>query len=128
MDLTEQGRFAYDKCEMFCVNTVFMMTGLDIKYLCAVLNSGLITWFMTNTALNSGMGVTRWIGHTVEKIPIPKIDAEAQRPFIALVDKILKAKASDPQADTSEQEEEIDWLVYDLYDLTEQERASIRQP
>ena len=108
--------------------TTFMLTGEHIKYLCAVLNSTLIRWFLQQIAPTSGMGTLRWKKAYVQNIPIPKIDAEAQRPFIALVDKILKAKASDPQADTSEQEEEIDWLVYDLYDLTEQERASIRQP
>ena len=78
MDLTKHGRFAYDAEGTFCVNTVFMMTGQSIKYLCAVLNSALITWFMGNTALNYGMGVTRWIGHTVEQIPIPKLNADRQ--------------------------------------------------
>ena len=58
MDLTERGRFAYDAGGMFCVNTVFVLTGHSIKYLCGVLNSTLITWFMGNTALSSGMGVT----------------------------------------------------------------------
>jgi hypothetical protein len=39
----------------------------------------------------------------------------------ALVDKILSAKKSNPQADTSQWEREIDRLVYKLYDLTEEE-------
>ena len=125
MDLTERGRFAYDSHEMMCVNTVFIMTGKAIKYLCAVLNSNLITWFMGSTALNSGMGVTRWIGYTVKHIPIPPISAAEQRPFIALVDRILQAKAADPQADTTELEEEIDLLVYDLYGLTGEEVSTI---
>jgi hypothetical protein len=38
-----------------------------------------------------------------------------------LVDKILAAKKQNPQADTSEWENEIDRLVYRLYDLTEEE-------
>ena len=125
MDLTEQGRFAYDAGGMFCVNTVFMMTGPAIKYLCAVLNSRLITWYMGNTALNSGMGVTRWIGHTVEQIPIPKISATRQRPFVRLVDRILSAKSSNPSVDTSADEAEIDRLVYALYDLTGEEVAAV---
>ena len=125
MDLTERGRFAYDTGGMFCVNTVFMMTGPAIKYLCAVLNSRLITWYMENTALNSGMGVTRWIGHTVEQIPIPKISATRQRPFVRLVDRILAAKASDPAADTAADEAEIDRLVYALYGLTGEEVAEV---
>ena len=125
MDLTERGRFAYDDEAMFGLNTTFLMTGQSLKYLCAVLNSTLITWHMQNTALNSGMGVTRWIGYTVERIPVPKLSADDQRPFVRLVDRILEAKAADPDADTSELEEQIDWLVYDLYGLTDEETAAV---
>ena len=42
-----------------------------------------------------------------------------------MVDEILEAKAADPDADTSEIEEEIDWLVYDLYGLTNAEVAVV---
>ena len=118
MDLTERGRFAYDSGDMFCVNTVFVMSGESLKYLCAVLNSSLITWFMGNTALNSGMGVTRWIGFTVGQIPIPRISAAEQGPLVALVERILAAKAGDLRADTGEWERELDVLVQGLYGLT----------
>jgi len=37
------------------------------------------------------------------------------------MDKILAAKKQNPQADTSEWEREIDRLVYQLYQLTEEE-------
>ena len=125
MDLTEQGRFAYEEGEMFCVNTVYMVSGQSIKFLCAILNSNLINWFMRNTAVTSGMGVTRWFSISVETIPIPKIPAAEQRPFIRLVDSILSAKADDPAADTGEQEAEVDRLVYELYGLTEEEISTV---
>ena len=127
MDLTDQGRFAYEDSQMFCVNTVFIMTGRALKYLCAVLNSKLITWFMSNTALNSGMGVTRWIGHTVEQIPVPEVSEEHQRPFVDLVDQILDAKTADSSADTSDAEADIDQLVYHLYGLTDSEIKAVEQ-
>ena len=72
MDLTDKGRFAYDDGEMFCVNTVYMLSGDSIKYLCALLNSTLITWYMRNIAVTSGMGVTRWFISHVENIPHPE--------------------------------------------------------
>ena len=127
MDLTGGGRFSYDKGKMFCADTVFMMSGQAIKYLCAILNSNLITWFMKNTALTSGMGVTRWKKFAVERLPIPNIPTTEQRPFIRLVDTILKAKAADPKADTTEQEAKIDRLVYGLYGLTTKEIAAVEQ-
>ncbi len=125
LDLAEKGRFAYDAGEFFGVNTAYIMTGQSIKYLSAILNSNLTTWFMKNTALTSGMGVTRWINTYVRTIPIPKISADEQRPYIELVDRILQAKAADPDADTSDLEESIDWLVYELYDLTDEETAVV---
>ena len=125
MDLTEEGRFSYDKDEMFCADTVFMMSGQSIKYLCAILNSNLITWFMRNTALTSGMGVTRWKRFAVETIPIPRIPDAEQHPFIHLVDSILAAKAGDSAADTGEQEAEINRLVYELYELTDEEVSAV---
>ena len=125
IDLTEEGRFAYDDGEMFCVNSAYMLTGKSLKYLCAVLNSALVTWFMQNSALNSGMGTTRWVRFTVERIPIPIIDTNGQRPFIQAVDAIQDALSTG--ADTTILESDLDSLVYDLYGLTANEtRATNR--
>jgi len=43
MDLTEYGRFAYDADDTFCLNTVYMISGPSVKYLCAILNASLAT-------------------------------------------------------------------------------------
>ncbi len=45
----------------------------------------------------------------------------------ALVDKILKAKKRDKEADTSQWDQEIDRLVYKLYGLTEEEVKIIEE-
>ena len=126
IDLTEEGRFAYDDGEMFCVNSAYMLTGSSLKYLCAVLNSAPVTWFMQNSALNSGMGTTRWVRFTVERIPIPIIDTAGQQPFVRAVDAIQDALRTG--ADTMILESDLDNLVYELYGLTADEiRAANRQ-
>ena len=125
IDLSDNGRFAYDDASMFSVNTVYMISGESIKYLCAILNSDLITWYMKNTALTSGMGTTRWFAVFVEAIPVPKVSAADQLPVVKLVDDVLNAKAADPGANTSELEEKIDRIVYRLYGLTENEVAAV---
>ena len=127
IELVENGRFAYDNSGILCSNSAYMLSGTSVKYLCAMLNSLLTTWFMNNTALTSGMGATRWIKSFVETIPIPKITAAEQEPFIKLVDQILKAKDADPDANTSHLEWEIDRLVYDLFGLTEEEDTAIER-
>ena len=115
MDLTEQGRFAYDAGEMFCVNTAFMMSGQAVKYLCAVLNSRLITWFMGNTALNSGMGVTRWIRNSVEAIPIPKVSADKDALIATIVDYIIYLK-NQPSTDGKNLAYARDYLMVKFFE------------
>ena len=123
IELVDNGRFAYDDSGIYGDTTTFIMTGGSLKYLCAVLNASLIRWFLQQMAPTSGMGTLRWKKVYVENIPIPKITTAKQRPFVQLVDQILKAK----EPDTSDLEWEIDRLVYDLYDLTEEERTTIER-
>ena len=125
LDLTQKGRFACDDSGIYCLDSSFIMTSNCAKYLCAILNSNLIAWFMKNTA-PTGMGMhPRWKKVYVETIPIPKISATKQRPFIQLVDSILATKDADSDADITDQEREIDRLVYALYGLTEEEIAAV---
>ena len=46
IELVESGRFAYDNSGIYGEATTFMLTGKDIKYMCALLNSMLIRWFL----------------------------------------------------------------------------------
>ena len=119
IDLTDKGRFAYDPAETFCVNSAYMLTGASLKFLCAVLNSTLVTWFMRNNALNSGMGTARWVRFTVERIPVPIVDNVDQQPFIRVIDAVLSASYSGVEA--TDWEATIDGLVNELYGLTEGE-------
>ena len=127
MDMSDKGRFAYSDTEMYCNNKGFLMTGKSLKYLCAALNSTLVTWIMKNTARTTGMGLTQWEKFVVERIPIPKLTTEEQRPFIRLVDEILEAKTADPDADTSHLEWGLDRLVYGLYGLTDEEDTAVER-
>ncbi len=127
MDMAPEARFAYSDTDTFCNDKGFILTGPSLKFLCAVLNSQLTTWFVRHTGLTTGMGLTQWKRFVVERIPVPQLDAAQQAPFIDLVDRILAAKDADPNADTSHQEWEIDRLVYDLYGLTGEEDTAIER-
>ena len=127
MEMTSMGRFSYSETETYCNTKGYFLTGESLKYVCAVLNSSLIAWLMGNTATTTGMGVTEWTKVSVERIPIPKISAGKQRPFVRMVDKILEAKVADPNADTDYLEWDIDRLVYDLYGLTEEEDTAVER-
>ena len=125
--MSPRGKFAYSDTEEHCNDKGFIMTGGYLKYFCAILNSSLITWVMKNMALTTGMGLIQWKMLAVQRLPIPKISAAKQHPFIQLVDEILEAKCADPAVDTWQQEMEIDQLVYALYDLTEEECTAIER-
>ena len=60
MHMAPRGRFAYSDSGTLCNQKAFIVTGNSIKYLCAILNSKLITWLVKNTAVTTGMGLTQW--------------------------------------------------------------------
>ena len=121
IELAEQGRFAYAAGAEFGEATTFVMTGESLKYLCAVLNSPVSTWFLERTAPTSGMGALRWKKVYVNEIPIPRLTPAEQQPFAAVTDRILKAVDTDPEADVATLEVELNRLVYDLYGLSAEE-------
>jgi len=81
-------------------------------YLISILNSNLINWYFLKF-LSEGL---HFYPNDAKNIPIKKISAKTQKPFIQLVDKILKAKQDGK--DTNDFETQIDKMVYRLYSLT----------
>jgi len=121
MHMSQTGRFAHDNSGMYCNQKCFIMTGGYLKYLCAILNSSLITWLMKSYATTTGMGVTQWDKFSVISLPIPLIPTLERQSLTDISNDILKRKTIDPTTNTSEHEAEIDKLVYGLYGLTSKE-------
>jgi hypothetical protein len=63
----------------------------------------------------------KWFGEYFDSIPIIKLTPEEMKPFINLYDDILSLKQHSSESDTSDLENQIDQLVYQLYELTEEE-------
>ncbi|MGL2347984.1 DUF7149 domain-containing protein [Helicobacter pylori] len=93
------------------------------KFLVGLLNSRLLDWLFRKTSTNNHVNL-----YELETLPIPQI-TKSNKPtadkIIALVDKILQAKEKDPKANTQGLEKEIDALVYQLYNLTDEEIKTI---
>ncbi len=94
----------------------------NLKYLTALLNSKLISFWLKYRGKMQGTNY-QIDNEPLSQIPIAKPDNEAN--FISLVDQILDQKQSNPNADTSELEEKIDILVYNLYGLSKEEIAIV---
>ena len=94
------------------------------KYLTGLLNSKLIAFWLKHKGKMQGTN------YQIDKQPllaIPLISPliEQQESVATLVDQILTAKHTNPDADVSALENEIDKLVYALYDLTPKEIAIV---
>ncbi len=107
---------------------VFKIThaGFDINYVIAIINSRLVSFLKTQGSTSGKKDdFTQLTLSDIREIVIPQIPEIAQAPFVEKVDEILALKKADPAADTSPLEAEIDRMVYDLYELTEEEIAIV---
>ncbi len=117
--------FVYEEKGFYAPAPANIVTGdkIEIQYLTALLNSKCIYFAMRKFYMGGGIeGELKT--NNLEKIPIPQITPKNQEladKIIALVDKILQAKEKDPKANTQGLEKEIDALVYQLYNLTDEE-------
>ncbi|RKV29322.1 type IIG restriction enzyme/methyltransferase [Helicobacter pylori] len=134
-EIVQEPRFYLDngECELggfYAEATSFILTGEHLRYLLGMLHSKLITFAFKTFYAGGGLGESgyRYKKAFIERLPIPKITTKNQEladKIIALVDKILQAKAKDPKANTQGLEKEIDALVYQLYHLTDEEIKTI---
>ena len=93
-----------------------------VKFLLGVMNSTAARDFLrANRRSNIHLYPDDW-----KQLPIPDVSPEQQAPIIELVDQILDAKRTDSDADVCELENEIDQIVYSLYDLTPAEIAIVK--
>lgn len=93
------------------------------KFLVGLLNSRLLDWLFRKTSTNNHVNL-----YELETLPIPQITEKNQELADKITDcaeRILKSKAKDPKANTQGLEKEIDALVYQLYNLTDEEIKTI---
>ena len=114
-------RFGYDNNQLFTDKTAFIGVGERIKYLLAVLNSSIGRWLIQEYVTKLDTGGYMMQKTFLDKIPIYFPTDNEEKPFVEIVDKIIEAKSTDPQANTIELEKEIDKMVYKLYELTYEE-------
>ncbi|WQU21696.1 Eco57I restriction-modification methylase domain-containing protein [Helicobacter pylori] len=89
------------------------------KFLVGLLNSRLLDWLFRKTSTNNHVNL-----YELETLPIPQI-TKSNKPTADKITngakQILALKEKDPKANTQKLEKEIDALVYQLYNLTDEE-------
>ncbi len=122
--------FTFIKDEFYFNNSLFMMTSKtletrDLYYILGLLNTTLYRWLTIQMTNLITIGKYAYGSKDkIERLPIPKItekNQELARKITDYAEQILQAKAKDPKANTQGLEKEIDALVYQLYNLTDEE-------
>ncbi|GAA9846730.1 class I SAM-dependent DNA methyltransferase [Helicobacter pylori] len=136
-EIVQEPRFYLDngECELgyfYAEATSFILTGEHLHYLLGMLHSKLITFAFKTFYAGGGLGESgyRYKKAFIERLPIPKITPKNQELVDKITDcaeRILKSKEKDPKANTKELEKEIDALVYQLYNLTDEEIKIIEE-
>ncbi|GAA8760423.1 class I SAM-dependent DNA methyltransferase [Helicobacter pylori] len=136
-EIVQEPRFYLDngECELgyfYAEATSFILTGEHLRYLLGMLHSKLITFAFKTFYAGGGLGESgyRYKKAFIERLPIPKITPQNQELARKITDcakAILQAKEKDPKANTQELEKEIDALVYQLYNLTDEEIKIIEE-
>ncbi len=112
------------------IYAIYDFCGINPLLILGVLNSNFMSWYARENFKDKHMsgGYLGLNKGNLEKLPmfeLTKSNKPTADKIIVLVDKILKSKEKDPKANTQELEKEIDALVYQLYNLTDEEIKTI---
>jgi len=120
-NLALSAQFSIAKPNVFINAPSNMITGRAIRYLIAILNSRLGDYYVRSLGVIRSGGFFEYKPMFVKQLPVPKVPKSEQQPFIDIVRGILSMRKTNPEADISKLEAEIDKLVYELYGLTPEE-------
>ena len=116
--MTKYIPFCFDEKGFYQNDKSFMITGKNVAYLTAFLNSSLFKFcFLDNfPELQGGTRELRKI--FFDKIPVLKVSKEINDSFIPVLKDIQNEY-------TKQKAQRIDSMLFNLYDLTEEERKTI---
>ncbi|GAA6809945.1 hypothetical protein HpHCM73_00770 [Helicobacter pylori] len=114
------------------IYAIYDFCGINPLLILGVLNSSFMSQYARENFKDKHMsgGYLGLNKGNLEKLPMFELE-KSNKPtadkIIALVDKILALKEKDPKANTQKLEKEIDALVYQLYNLTDEEIKIIEE-
>ncbi|SNS70470.1 Eco57I restriction-modification methylase [Granulicella rosea] len=136
-DIAARASFAYDEHGTFAFGggygiTLRQSVEESPKYFLALLNSSLLDFYWRRISTPLRGGFFRYFTQFLSELPIRRIDMNSASErkehdsLVSLADRLIEAKATHDNADTSELEEEVNEIVFRLYSLTPSEVAQLR--
>lgn len=117
--------FTYDSEQYYALNTLVIVNkidnkiGPDLKFILGLMNSKLMNYVYSNKFKSTKTVFSEIQARSIKELPIPKISNEFENEITSLSSEIISLKKS--MADTTDLEIRIDQLIYQLYELTEEE-------
>lgn len=117
--------FTYDSEQYYALNTLVIVNkidnkrGPDLKFILGLMNSKLMNYVYSNKFKSTKTVFSEIQARSIKELPIPKISDELESEITTLSSEIISLKKS--MSDTTDLENQIDQLVYQIYDLTEEE-------
>lgn len=116
-EISDKPKFALDETgEYYVSNTVFFMTGDNLEYLIAFLNSKLSEYYFSQIATTTGVGTVRWLKYKIEQLPVPNVRS-TNMDKIKQLQKLVKSG--------NENSNEVDNVIFELFSFTLEERKHI---
>ena len=125
-DIARGPEFAFDDTGYFLGNTSYLLPTKEM-WLLGLLNSKTVFWFHTQISTQIRGGFVRFIAQYVSQIPIPTIQPAQQVLISEAVNDIRAIIPADPDGIVCELKNQIDQIVYSLYDLTPDEIAIVEE-
>ena len=117
-NMTKYMPFVYDEKSLLTNQKCFIITGENVAYLTAFLNSSLFK-FCFRDCFPELLGGTRELSKIFfDKIPVKKVTSEKEAKFSSLVNELQKSY-------DEQKAKEIDNLIFDIYTIDENERKEI---
>jgi hypothetical protein len=136
-DIAAHASFAYDESGSFAFGGGYAITLRNSvkespKYFLALLNSSLLDFYWKRTSTPLRGGYFRYFSQFLSELPIRRIDMNLPKErsehdaLVSLADRIIAAKNSNDNADTTGLEGEVDERVFRLYGLSPAEVEQLR--
>ena len=117
-EISDKSKFALDELGMYPEATTFLMTGDNLKFLLAILNSKLGEWAFNQIGTKTGMGTNRWKKYTLESLSVKIPTCDELKLIELLVDHIIHEP-------NQEKITALDYAIYQLYQLSDEEISFI---
>lgn len=125
--ITSKNQFCLSESGTVILDSMAFLSNIEANkyYLQAILNSNLIYFWIKQNVPEYGNTGFRLSNQFVEVMPIPVVSVNQHEEFIEIIKQIIENKKNG--LDTAPLENDVNGLVYKLYDLTEDEISFINK-